>query len=444
MARRKPGSPVMAVFWPLALSWLFMAAEGPLLLSVLSRAPDTKLNTAAIFVLFSLAIFIESPVIDLLSTATTFIKGPKSLASMRKFSLWVSIGTSVAHALIMLTPAGAWVMRELLHQPPEIVEMLRVPFIIMIPWSVSIGWRRFHQGALIRAKQTRAITVGTIFRMTMMAVVGFGVVSTGAVGVVAAACALVSGVAVEAVVAHVAATRLLRGHFVENDQDSELATKTLLRFHAPLTAATMTTLLAGPMIAAAIASLPDSIANQAAWQVGFVFIWLIRTVTFALPEVVIRMSEEQSALNLFYFSFKVGAMMSAIGLCVSLSGWSAFIFQRLFSVEAEIATRANEALLWGSSLPVLNAIGNWAKGLLASYHETLSRMLAVIFGIVALKATLMIGVASKANALFLVSGALFISLIGEGLILSIGLARHSRKAKAAQAELSPQSESSAG
>ena len=65
-------------------------------------------------------------------------------------------------------------------------------------------------------------------------------------------------------------------------------------------------------------------------------------------------------------------------------------------------------------------------------------------GIVALKATLMIGVASKANALFLVSGALFISLIGEGLILSIGLARHSRKAKAAQAELSPQSESSAG
>jgi hypothetical protein len=54
-------------FWyPLSATWLMMAAEGPLLTSLIARLDDPKHNLAAYGVATAIAMIIESPIIMML------------------------------------------------------------------------------------------------------------------------------------------------------------------------------------------------------------------------------------------------------------------------------------------------------------------------------------------------------------------------------------------
>ena len=55
---------------PLFSSWLLMTAEGPLISAVINRQSDAIVHLAAIGIVFSLAIAIESPIINLLAIST--------------------------------------------------------------------------------------------------------------------------------------------------------------------------------------------------------------------------------------------------------------------------------------------------------------------------------------------------------------------------------------
>jgi hypothetical protein len=59
---------ILKFYLPLALSWIFMAIESPIALSVISRMSNAEINAAAFQPLMALALLIESPVIDLLKT----------------------------------------------------------------------------------------------------------------------------------------------------------------------------------------------------------------------------------------------------------------------------------------------------------------------------------------------------------------------------------------
>ena len=83
MATAAPNTPselttryALKFFWPLALSWLFMSVEGPTCVGFLSRTANPVALTAAFNLLMSLALFMESPIIDLLTTATTLASSP--------------------------------------------------------------------------------------------------------------------------------------------------------------------------------------------------------------------------------------------------------------------------------------------------------------------------------------------------------------------------------
>ena len=59
-------------FWlPLFASWLLMLAEGPLVQAAVNRLPDEVVMLAAFGLVVGLAVLIESPVINLLATATS-------------------------------------------------------------------------------------------------------------------------------------------------------------------------------------------------------------------------------------------------------------------------------------------------------------------------------------------------------------------------------------
>ncbi len=68
-------SHIFKTWWPLAVSWLFMGLEQPLVGAVIARLAEPTINLAALGgVVFPVALIIEAPVIMLLAASTALSK----------------------------------------------------------------------------------------------------------------------------------------------------------------------------------------------------------------------------------------------------------------------------------------------------------------------------------------------------------------------------------
>ncbi len=88
----------MRFYSPLAISWLFMGLEGPICEGVINRLRQPEINAAAWPILMAIAIWIESPVIDLLSTSTTLAKDHQRYELISRFVWYLMAWVTVAHA----------------------------------------------------------------------------------------------------------------------------------------------------------------------------------------------------------------------------------------------------------------------------------------------------------------------------------------------------------
>lgn len=418
---RRVASPrdLSRLYFPLAVSWVCMAIESPIAIAILSRMPDAKLNTAALFVLMGVSLLIESPVIDLLSTSTTFSKTRENFVVVRRFAFGLSIFASGVHALVALTPLFGWITGSILRLPPEMQSVLRIPFIIFIPWSAMIGWRRFWQGCLIRAGVSRPISVGTILRMATIAGVGYTLFRTSDMnGLTAIAIALVCSVTVEAAFIFTIAAPIVRRSLADAPSGEPVVTaRELLRFHLPLTATTMLNLAAAPLISGALARLPEPILNSAAWQVQSGLLWMARTATYALPEVVIRYAHEADERLLLRFCRNVGLGLSVVLLVVVASGLDVFVMRRVLQVPEDVRSIAHIALMWGVLLPVIGALGNFARGMLTAHRVTVARLHGVVLGLSSLVLSLALGVAFGWPGIQVAAGAQLVAQILEYVYL---------------------------
>jgi Na+-driven multidrug efflux pump len=64
------------LFWgPLALTWLMMAFEQPVLIAFIARLNEAKYNLAAFGIAGSFAMIVEAPIIMLMSASTALVRG---------------------------------------------------------------------------------------------------------------------------------------------------------------------------------------------------------------------------------------------------------------------------------------------------------------------------------------------------------------------------------
>ncbi len=70
-----PVGRVAAIWWPLAISWMLMSAEPPLISAVVARLADPSIHLAAYgSVTAPLCGIIQAPILTLLSLSTTMSK----------------------------------------------------------------------------------------------------------------------------------------------------------------------------------------------------------------------------------------------------------------------------------------------------------------------------------------------------------------------------------
>lgn len=404
-----------------------MGLDGPVCESVINRLRNPEINAAAWPILMAIAIWIESPVIDLLSTSTTLAKDRQRYEQISRFVWYLLAWVTVAHAAIVLTPLYGVVAETLLGVKADVAAAARAGLIILVPWSAMIGWRRYLQGILIRHGHTRAIGLGTTARVSALAITAVGLYFfTQFPSIVIAASALTAGVATESALVHYLSRDVIARHFIGAKVSAEqpLTMRQLAAFHFPLTATTMVNLLIVPLVSAGLARTDHPVLALAGFGVAGAILFLHRAVTFCLPEIVITLYKDQaSVVKLRNFSLGVGACSSALILLLGVTGLDRVLFSWLIQAKPPIAEVAHLCYLFSAGAPLIDAAQAYVRGLLTAHHLTVSRLVAVLAAMAVLLGVLILGVSLRWNGPALAASAIVSALLAELAVLSAAWAR---------------------
>lgn len=365
---------IAQTWWPLAASWVLMGAELPALAAVIARLPDPEINLAAYGgIVFPLALIIESPVIMLLAASTALSKDWASYLKLRRFMMRTALVLTALHVLVAFTPLYYVVVEGIIGAPPEIVEPARVGLMIMTPWTWSIGYRRFHQGVLIRFGHSRAVGLGTAFRLGADALVlAIGYYAGTIPGIVVATCAVIAGVLTEALYAGLAVRPVLRDRVrLAEPVQPALTFRAFLEFYVPLAMTSLLVLLVQPIGAAALSRMPRALESLAVWPVVSGLIFMLRSLGIAYNEVVVALLDEPgSTPGLRRFATLLMAATTLLIVTMAATPLATFWFGRMSGLSLSLVVLAHTALWIALPIPGSNVLQSWYQGALVHKRRT--------------------------------------------------------------------------
>ena len=373
---------IAKIWWPLAASWLLMAAELPAISAVMARLVDPNISLAAYGgVVFPLALIIESPVIMLLAASTTLSKDWDSYRKIRRYMMSAGAILTVLHVLIAFTPLYYLVVKGLLGVPQEIVEPGRLGLMILLPWSWSIAYRRFNQGVLIRFGHSRDVGFGTVVRLSAEAIVlvcGFvlatlpGSVAGSVPGVAIGAGAVAAGVLSEAAFIGLRVQPVLRGALRQAPRaEPALTMPGFIAFYVPLVLTSLLSLLIEPLGSAALSRMPNPLHSLAVWPVVHGLIFMLQSVGIALNEVVVTyLDQPHAARYLRRFTLILVGATTSLLLIIVATPLSQLWFSRVAALEAPLVEMARIGLLLALPMPAVGALQSWFQGAILHSRRT--------------------------------------------------------------------------
>ncbi len=369
-----PTARIIQTWWPLAASWLLMAAELPVLSAVVARLANPEINLAAYGgVVFPLALIIEAPIIMLLSASTALSRDWASYVKLRRFMMTAGAVLTALHIVVAFTPLYYTVVVGVLGAPREIVEPARIGLIIMTPWTWSIAYRRFQQGVLIRFGHSKAVGVGTAVRLTADGVVlAAGYLIGTLPGIVVATAAVAAGVMCEAAYAGVRVQSVLRDQVrLAAPANQPLTLASFLEFYVPLAMTSLIAFLAQPIGSAALARMPLALPSLAVWPVVTGLVFMLRSLGLAYNEVVVALLEDpalKKSLRRFTDWLAIGT--TGLLLLIAATPLSRLWFGQVSGLAPALADLARIGLWVALPMPALSALQSWYQGALLHSRRT--------------------------------------------------------------------------
>ena len=283
----------LAVFLgPLVFTGLMMTTDTPIVNAVLARQAHAQESLAAFVVAFSLAMLYEAPHIMMIETGTTLATSRQALALLRRFYIGLAAVMGALGAAVVFSPLYPALVEGVMGIPPALAAAARPAVAVFLLWPLPIGWRRLHQGALIRRGHSRAVGAGATVRIvallgTLLLLVPLlgGVISSPALG----ALAMLVSVSAESAYTHVSAGRLLADLPAHAPDGRPLTGRLLWRFFWPLAGTSVLSTLGRPILSAGLAAAAGAGADAAlaAWGVAWGLLFLINGATLTLGQVAI-------------------------------------------------------------------------------------------------------------------------------------------------------------
>jgi progressive ankylosis protein len=411
----------MAAWIPLALSFELMVAEGPILQGAIGRLPHPEVHLAAWGLTMALAMLVESPVIMLLATSIALVRNASSYRALRRFMLTVSCICTLLAALVAFTPLLDLIAGSIMGQPLELVVESRPALQIMVLFTAAVGWRRFYQGILIRHGKGRVVTLGTLLRMSGTVFAAVVLARWGKLpGVQVAAYGIMIGLLIEAVATTLFCAPIIRNVVLQQSESARpLRQSEILRFHAPLAATTLLSLLLQPIMGAALAYLPYREATLAAWPVVFMILLILRGFGFTLQEVTVARVKEDpnSEKPLLRFALYVGWITSAAAGLLALTPLLDLYLGKILHLPPHLWDYARTGVLWGALTPILSAFSAWGRGVLVAQNKTSIVYRAMLVSMLALGVSLSVALLLRLPGMVSASVAFTLSLAAECLYL---------------------------
>lgn len=365
---------VVRVWWPLALSWLFMSAEQPALSAVAARLAEPELNLAAWGgIVFPLALIIESPIIMLLSASTALSKDGASYRALRRFMMSLGAFLTLLHILLAFTPLYNVVVEDILGAPAGIVELGRVGLMIMTPWTWSIAYRRFNQGVLIRFGHSRAVALGTLVRLVADGLVlTAGLLLRTVPGIVVASSAVALGVIAEAVYTAFRVRPVLREELRQAPPvEPRLTFRALLAFYVPLALTSLLNLIIQPIGSAALSRMPRALESLAVWPVVTGLLFILRSLGIAYNEVVVALLDEEGAApSLRRFAALLSVSATLLLLLIAGTPLASVWFRSVSALPPRLASLAVAGLWLVVPIPGLTVLQSWYQGAIVHSRRT--------------------------------------------------------------------------
>ena len=416
------------IFWlPLFASWLLMTSEGPLISAAINRLPNEIVMLAAMGIVFSISVAIESPIINMLATSTALVKDRSSYLMVRRFTVQWMLGLTLIATVVAINPFFEIVVIQWLGTPLEIAAYVQPGLLVMIPWSAAIAWRRFLQGVLISCGQTRMVAWGTAVRLLGSGGTAVVLALRGEVsGVLVGTIALIVGVVAEALFASWAVRPILEEELaVGLATETPLSYRQLASFHLPLASTSVMTLLMQPLVTACLARLDRPIETLAAWPMIFQFMLLARAVAFALPEVVIALSRREGAEPaLRRFSWTMTWMSLGTMLLFGATPVARIYLVDIQSATAGVVEVAVLGFLLLIPLPPLSTLTSWYRGLLIHRQQTRSVNRAMMVRLAVTAVVLLVGLWARMPGIATAAAAIVLSSGSEMMTLAFAARRN--------------------
>ena len=351
-----------------------MGAELPMFTAFVARMADPDVHLAAYgSVVFPISLVVEGPVIMLLAASTALSTDWASYCKVRRY-MWVMAGVlTLVHAAIAFTPLYDWVARDLIGAPDEVIEPGRIGLRIMTPWTGAIAYRRFQQGVLIRAEQSRTVMAGTMMRLLVLtAVLAIGYALELGAGIVIGATAVATAVTVEAFfVAWVVRPVIEERVKPAPPREDPITRGSFLRFYVPLAMTPLLTLLIQPAGAAAMSRMPFALESLAAWPAVHGLVFLTRSAGFAYNEVVVALlGEAGAAAALRRFAGILAGCTMIVLLLLAGTPLSEVWFGSVSGLSENLVAICSTALLFAVLMPGYQAFQSWYQGVLVHRHRT--------------------------------------------------------------------------
>jgi Na+-driven multidrug efflux pump len=260
-----------------------------------------------------------------------------------------------------------------LNAPEEIIEPARIGLLIMLPWTWSIAYRRFHQGVLIRFGYSKSVGAGTLVRLfTNLLVLITGFLLGSQPGIVVATSAVSAGVLAEAIYVGWVVRPVLRTD-LRNAPPIEvpLSLTSFLAFYIPLIFTSLLTLLVQPIGSAALSRMPQALASLAAWPVVSGLVFVFRSPGLAYNEVIVALLDEPHAVPVLRrFAALLAGVLSLALFVMAATPLGRLWFSTVSGLSPELANLATSSLWFALLQPAVSVLQSWYQGALLNARAT--------------------------------------------------------------------------
>jgi len=405
------------IFWiPLAATWLMMAAERPILAAVIARLADPTFNLVAFQFAYSFGIFIEAPVIMLMSASTALVKNRDSYIKLRNFSFTLIAICTFVMLIFVTPPVFYFIAQRLVKLPEDVARLAHQAFLFLLPWPGAIGYRRLYQGILIRSNLTRRVAYGTVIRFTTMAGVALACCRFFPLdGAKVATLSLSLSVLAEAVACRIMvhnAVKQVLSKELDAQTDKPLSYRYITKFYYPLALTSVIGLAVDPALTLSMGRSRMPIESMAVWPMIGALVFLFRSAGLAFQEVEIALLGKD---NKHFRKLRNFALFLGIGAVCGLSlitftPLSHIWFHKIEGLSLELTQFARLPAQIMSILAGLTVLISFQRALLVKNEKTVPITIATSIEVTVIVMVL----------LFTVAGLNLIGAVAAAIAMVIG------------------------